>query len=219
MDGMYCRLMRKESLRAELGIALKTLERRIRRGEYTIIKEMSNRVWVVESEVKPEHFTKLQVQVRDLAEAATKWEQDTARYQRLYTTEQNRHREAKARVKQLEPENNELKSQARRSLEVAQAAEAEAATARQEAEEQGAADAALIEQMAATHQQELDKERKKHQKQLDKVTRSSRYWYKQGAQDTETKAQRQIVTRTWAGLLVGATVCGCVTTGLALLLG
>ena len=215
-DEIYCRLVKKNILASELGISVRSLERRIVAGEYRTVSENPRRVWVaIESEATPERLKQLVDLNEDLKQRNSDLELQLSRCQALYADDQRGHREVLARVKQLEPENTKLNGQVKHFSSVAQTATTDAAAARQEADKQRARDAALIEQMTAGHQQEIANLKKKNQHYLAEVVYISRT---ASANATETGRRRTRIG-TWVGMLVGAVLCACVMIGGALLLG
>ena len=219
MDEMYCLLITKAKLAEELEVNLRTILRRTVAHEFLALNERNGRAWVaIECDASPERQWYLENLVRDLTQRIRSLERQLSESQEDSVEELMRRHGAENRAKELETQNITLTESASHAARELDLKGAELEEEKQRAKARRDEDAALIDQMAAAHRQELDREKEKHQEQLNRI-RNSNSWYQKCAHDTETKARRQIVTRTWTSMLVGAAVCGCVTTSLALLLG
>ena len=217
MDEIYCRLVTKNALASELNISVRSLERHITAGDYMVVRENVRRVWVViESEATPERLTKLGEQNDDLMDRINNLELSLSSCQDRYAKAEEEHTAARARVTNLERYTDRLTEEIAYFAKEAEMAETEAASARQKAAQLEAS----FKRMTDDHKRELADRQQDLGNDIQAAINSGQALFDLAARSAKARHERQLVTRTWVGMLIGAGACvsasGALTFGVSL---
>ena len=220
MDAIPCVLYRTKTLADELRLTVRTIERRIGRGELMGLTQRPGGIaWVaVPMDATPERLYELEDQVESLEQENSLLAHRHSRCESLLADKQDELREERARVHVLGRRNQELNEQVKHGAAATQAAEDRADICeREKAQLMSERDAKVL-QMADDHQRELDEQQQKFEGCLKRSLESGNRQYRDFIEQ-QRQLERQTKVRTWAGLLIGAVICATIMIASVFLLG